>query len=310
MKTGMANRSCAIIAAAVLLLSGSAGCGRKSGQESRCAVAGIPPVAALAQRIAGDRFQVVSILPEGRSPHDSEPDPQAVRTAVLARLFFSCGMPFEERLLREIPPERRVDVSRGTEAVPFDGAEATDPHHHGGSGLHDQGHHHEHHSSSNDPHVWLSVSNLRIMARNLAGAFAAADPENASRFRENLAKLEQELGSLERQIRSELAPYRGRSFFVYHPAFGHFSRMTGLRQVAVETGGRDPDPVHLKELIRKAREEQVKVIFVQPQFNPGTARALANAIGGKVVPLDPLAPDVPENLRNMTKILKGALERK
>ena len=80
--------------------------------------------------------------------------------------------------------------------------------------------------------------------------------------------------------------------------------MTGLRQVAVELDGREATPAHLLEIIDKARRGRVRVIFVQPQFNPGSARALADAVHGEVAELDPLAGDVIANVHKMVEALK------
>ena len=49
----------------------------------------------------------------------------------------------------------------------------------------------------------------------------------------------------------------------------------------IELGGRETTSGRLAEIIKKAREHGVRVVFVQPQFNPASARALGEAIGGK-----------------------------
>ena len=80
---------------------------------------------------------------------------------------------------------------------------------------------------------------------------------------------------------------------------------TALKQTAVELGGREVAPARLAEVIRKAREAKVKTIFVQPQFNPASSKALAEAIGGRVAPLDPLAGDVEKNLLTMADAVRS-----
>ena len=102
---------------------------------------------------------------------------------------------------------------------------------------------------------------------------------------------------------------KGRDLFVFHPAYGYFARQYGLTQVAVETGGRQPSARHLAELIDRARARDVRVIFVQPQFARHSARAVADAIGGAVVPLDPLAEDYLGNLEQMASTVESALQR-
>jgi zinc transport system substrate-binding protein len=51
----------------------------------------------------------------------------------------------------------------------------------------------------------------------------------------------------------------------------------------------------------------VKVIFVQPQFSTKSAEAVARAIGGAVVPLDPTAKDYLANLEIMAEKIGEAL---
>ena len=100
------------------------------------------------------------------------------------------------------------------------------------------------------------------------------------------------------RIAAALEPYRGQRFYVFHPAFGYFADAYGLRQEAVEAGGKVAHArSNFAALIQKAREDGVKIIFVQPQFDQRTAETVAEAIGGRVVPIDPLAKDVLAELR-------------
>lgn len=101
----------------------------------------------------------------------------------------------------------------------------------------------------------------------MADALAAVDPEHASVYRANLKKVSAVLEQLQKDNQQLLAPYRGSTFFVFHPAFGYFAHAYGLHQEAVEVAGKSPTPKQLRALIQKARADKVKVIFVQPQFD-------------------------------------------
>jgi zinc transport system substrate-binding protein len=74
----------------------------------------------------------------------------------------------------------------------------------------------------------------------------------------------------------------------------------------VEVEGKEPSSKHLVALINRARKQGVKVIFVQPQFSTKSAEAIATAIGGTVVALDPLAHDYIRNLEEMAQKIKDA----
>lgn len=301
--------ACAGICAALAL----AGCGDSDSgdavENGRIAVySGLPPIDFLTARVGADRIESHCVLPEGRSPHDYSPGPHDIRGAASSRLFFTTGMNFENALVRPLASgkTRIVDVTQGVHRIPFDGAGCTDPAHH-----HDEpggGHGHEG-DDGLDPHVWLSMENAAVIAANICAALCEADPAHADEYRRNLAALQKELAETDGYVKKELAPWSGREFFVYHPAFGYFARMSGLRQVAVELGGREATPRHLADVIRRARETGVRVVFVQPQFNPTSSRALADALGGEVAGLDPLAHDLTGNVRGMADALKRGFQR-
>ena len=146
------------------------------------------------------------------------------------------------------------------------------------------------------------------MAGSIATALAEADPTNSAAYQQNFKNVSKELTSLEKELKGTLAPFKGQSFFVFHPAFGYFAHAFDLHQEAVEIEGKSPTLRQLHKLIAQAKKEKVKVIFVQPQFDRKNAATIAQAIGGKVAALDPLAENVPENLRDMAEQISRALQ--
>ena len=91
---------------------------------------------------------------------------------------------------------------------------------------------------------------------------------------------------------------------VYHPAFGYFAADYSLHQLAVELSGRESSAAHLIEIIRQARNENIRIIFTQKQFNPAAAGTLAKEIEGAVQELDPLASDIRSNLLTIGQTLQ------
>jgi zinc transport system substrate-binding protein len=94
---------------------------------------------------------------------------------------------------------------------------------------------------------------------------------------------------------------------VYHPSFGYFLDEFGIRQEAVETGGKEPGPRTLNRLIDRAKQEGAAAIFVQAQFPVNAAKTVAAAAGAELVSLDPLSPGWLANIRLMGEALKKAL---
>lgn len=291
-----------LLAAGLLLVIG--GCGKPEAKSRPEIVAGLPPVADLAKRIAGADVSVSSALPPGRSPHDFSPHPAAIRDISGAKVYFYTGMPFEKNIARAVEgsPVKAINVASEIKRIPLEGG-CCDHDHEG----HDHAGHDDHADADElDPHVWLSPANCRIIAGEIARTLEQEMPERASQIRANLAKLDAELDVIDREIKEKLAPYRNRTFFVHHPAFGYYAAAAGLKQQGIELGGRETSPARLAKVIRLAQENKVKTIFVQPQFNPAAAQALAQAIDGEAAELDPLAPDVLGNFRRLTDhIAKG-----
>ena len=95
---------------------------------------------------------------------------------------------------------------------------------------------------------------------------------------------------------------------VYHPAFGYFAREYNLDMLPIEAEGKEPTAAGIAHSIEQAREHNVKVIFASPQFNPQSAEVIAEAIGGRVVFIDPLADGYVTNMRLLLSELVRATE--
>jgi zinc transport system substrate-binding protein len=90
---------------------------------------------------------------------------------------------------------------------------------------------------------------------------------------------------------------------VFHPAWGYFADTYGLQQISIEVEGKEPGPRSLARLINNARAQGVKTVFVDGRISHKHANTVADAIGGRVVTIDPLAEDYEQNLRQVARIL-------
>ncbi|MHB8079551.1 MAG: metal ABC transporter solute-binding protein, Zn/Mn family [Candidatus Krumholzibacteriia bacterium] len=251
----------------------------------------IPPQGYLVREIAGPLARVEVLVGPGQSAETYEPTPRQMAALDNAAVFFRIGVPCERALLPKIarlhPGLPIVDVRAGIRLRPWEG---------------DDGHGHD----EGDPHIWLDPELARIQARTMAATLARLDPAHAADYAAGLARLETELTAAAAEMARLLAPWRGRTFYVFHPAFAYLGAPYGLRQVAVQRGGREPTARQLAALIDQARREGVRTIFIQPQYAPRSARTVAEAIGAQLVPLDDLAPDYPANLRRLAAALAQA----
>ncbi|KAF0189837.1 MAG: hypothetical protein FD168_135 [Desulfobulbaceae bacterium] len=275
----------------------------------------IPPQKWLNDKIGGKLVTTHVLVAKGQDPHSYEPSPRQLTDLSRAQLYFTLDLEFEAqivpRLEKTVPTLRIIDTADAIAKIPMiednhaeelgHGAEKQAAHSPG----HEAGKHQQH--DGLDPHVWLSPLNLKIMAATMAKAMMAADPTNGAAYTENLVALSTVLDELHARISQDLAPYKGASFYVFHPAFGYFAEAYHLHQKAIETGGKSPSPKQLAALMEQAKAAKARVIFVQPQFDAKSAQTVATAIHGEVVPLDSLAEDVPANLEIMAEKIKAAL---
>ncbi|MFO0840338.1 MAG: zinc ABC transporter substrate-binding protein [Phycisphaerae bacterium] len=293
----------------MLLVSAIAGCGQQPA-ESRAdsavirAFVSIPPQAYFVERIGGSRVHVESLVGPGQSPHVFEPTPRQAAELAQARIYFTIGLPFEQRMIEKLCDTFRnlrfVDSGAGVPRRLLESGElcAHDEH---------SEHEHAHSADQSDPHIWMSPRLAKTLATNICDGLSAIDPPGAEEYRANRASLLRDLDDLHAELSAALAPLRGREIFVYHAAFGYFTAEYGLRQVAVEIGGREPTPQQLADLIAHARAAGVRVVFVLPQFSKKSAEALAHEIGAAVVPIDDLSRDYVSNLRDVARKIARAL---
>ena len=268
----------------------------------------IPPQKALVERIGADRVRTQVLVSEGKDAHSFEPSPRQAAQLAKAAIYFSVGLPLEElvvpKLREQDLPVAIVDMAKGVkrraEVCPECG------HDHANEGEANEHHEPEQEHQPHDPHVWLAPDALTVMAKNTAEALIRADPKGEKEYRSRLAALKKELEALDTRVAKRLKPYKGRAFYVFHPAYGYFADAYGLRQESIETQGRQLTPKRLRTLIAQARRDKVAVLFSQPQFDRRQADAVARAIGVKVMLVDPLGPDPLETIDTLSRyLLKG-----
>jgi zinc transport system substrate-binding protein len=223
-------------------------------------------------------------------------------TIAMGKLYFSIGVPFENsflpRLRDNFPGLEIVDTRKGIELIPAHGAAS-------GAGNDSQGHDH----GVFDPHVWLNPRYAKTIALNIRDALVRIDPKHEQVYTQKCDSLFADLDALDRELAGILEPFNGGRFYVFHPAYGYFGEAYGLTQVALEAEGATPGPRQIAGFIDRAKADNVTTLFVQPQFSTQAAETIAEAIGAEVVPLDPLAYDYIENMRDIAHKIAAALEK-
>ncbi|MGP1539437.1 metal ABC transporter solute-binding protein, Zn/Mn family [Bacteroides pyogenes] len=237
------------------------------------------------EAIAGDKFTVVSMVPQGSSPETYDPIPQQLVSLGESKAYLRIGyIGFEQtwmsRLIDNTPHILVFDTSKGIDLIETDERSS-----HASESCDEHGNH----SHAVEPHVWNSAANALILAENTCKALCALDQANEVYYKTRFDSLSHRIQHTDSLIRHRLAiPGAARAFMIYHPALSYFARDYGLQQIAIEENGKEPSPAYLKHLIDEARAKKVNVIFIQPEFDKRNAETIAAQTGAKIIPINPL----------------------
>lgn len=264
----------------VLLVSCNMGKSRKSQDNEKPVIAvTIEPQRYFTEAIAGDKFDVISIVPKGSSPETYDPTPQQLVSLGDSKAYLRIGyIGFEQvwmdRLIDNTPHIQIFDTSKDIDLILGE--------------AHDHGDHQ--HAGGVEPHIWNSTNNALIIARNTYKALCQLDKENEAYYLNRYDSLCQRIMHTDSIIRKTLQqPGTAQSFMIYHPALSYFARDYGLQQISIEEGGKEPSPAHLKDLVDLCRQEDVRIIFIQPEFDRRNAEIIARETGTGIVPINPLS---------------------
>jgi zinc transport system substrate-binding protein len=274
----------------------------------------IPPQKYFVQAIGKDRISATAVVSPAHSPADYEPSPAQMREMATADIYFSVGVPFEtiwlEKFAAVNPAMKIVAMDRGIEKKPINRYEtATASHKHAKHTHGENGHGHDH--CPMDPHIWLSPPLVKIQAGHIADALSAIDPSNREYYRENCTGFLAEIDRLNNELNALFADTgtgTQKKFLVFHPSWGYFADAYNLTQFSIEIEGKAPKAREVKNLIDFARQHQIRVIFVQPQFSEKQADIIAREINGRLVPADPLAENWTDNIRSVALSIKDAVQ--
>lgn len=283
-------------------------------------IASIAPVGYLAKAVGGDKIEVQS-LAKG-DVHSYEPKPNDMKAVAKARIFIAAGLEFEEAWIPRFKASAKNLVVVQSDAkiakLKEEHAEhdeeygqhaAKDDKHSGHSEHEAKDKHEEHdeeHEAHADPHVWLNPMLAITMARNISDALIAMDKANKDFYLKNFQKLMNDLLAFDESAKNELAGLKNRKFVVYHPAWGYFAEHYDLEQISIERNGKEPKIDEMASTVKMIKDENIKVIFADPNRSQKSAQVLASQTGAKVELLDPLGYNLLENLKIAVRAIKDA----
>ncbi|MEQ8599835.1 MAG: metal ABC transporter substrate-binding protein [Devosia sp.] len=236
-------------------------------QERLKAVTTFTILADMAQNVAGDAADVVSITKPGAEIHNYQPTPGDLVGAQDADLVLWNGLNLEQwftQFLDNLPDVPSVVLTEGIEPIGI------------GEGPYE---------GKSNPHAWMSPTDALVYVENIRAAFAEADPANAETYNANAAAYAAEISATVEPIRQALAaiPEEQRWLVTSEGAFSYLARDFGLKELYLWPINADQQgtPRQVRNVIDAVRENDIPVVFSESTISSKPAEQVARETGVK-----------------------------
>lgn len=243
-------------------------------------------LAALAREVGGDKIDVDSIAKGYQDPHFVEPKPSFLLKLQKADLLAVVGLQLEIGWLPPLQTQSRnakiqvggrgyLDMSQYCRILEIPKGQVT----RAMGDVHPLG----------NPHYWLDPDNGRRIAKAFVDKFSEMDSGDGAYFQQRYADFDRRLKDAEKTWDAKMAPYRGRKVITYHRSWPNFCDHFGLEVVdyVEPRPGIPPTPSHTLEVINLMKQQNIKLVLVEPYFDLRTPNSIARASGGEVAVLLP-----------------------
>ncbi len=238
-----------------------------SAQDKMKVVTTFTVLADIAQNVAGQTADVVSITKPGAEIHGYEPTPQDIVRASDADLILWNGMNLErwfEQFLSNLGDIPSVTLTDGIEPISI------------ASGSYE---------GKPNPHAWMGLDNALIYIDNISKAFAQYDPENAEVYASNADAYKAKLRETIEPLRQAVAdiPEDKRWLVTCEGAFSYLARDFGMKELYLWPINADQvgTPQQVRSVIDGVREHDIPVVFCESTVNTSPAKQVARETGAR-----------------------------
>jgi len=227
-------------------------------------------LADMVKHVGGDRVEAENIIPIGAGPEDYQPTPRDAQKIAGADIVFYNGHGLEEwisDLFKSAakPDQPQIAVSEDLQAVDV------------GSEDFKEG----------NPHFWMSAAYGAKYVEKIRDGLIQIDPAGKDTYTMNADAYIKQLMDLNAELKqqAETIPQAECKMVTNHDAFSYFAKEYGFTIVGNILGNPEAElsAGDLAKLATAIREQKVKAIFSESQFNPKVAKTLADEAGVQVV---------------------------
>lgn len=177
------------------------------------------PLGFIASAIADGVTDTQVLLPDGASEHDYSLRPSDVKRLQNADLVVWIGPEMEafmDKSTQSIAEQKKVTIAQldGVKPLLIKGTDDDDDEHaheHANGEKSDGDHHH----GIYNMHLWLSPEIARLSAVAIHDKLLELMPQSRAKLDANLKEFEAKLAATDKQVSNELAPVKGKGYFVF-----------------------------------------------------------------------------------------------
>ncbi len=155
----------------------------------------------------------------------------------------------------------------------------------------DEEHHEEdehHHHYNVNSHIWMSPQNAIVQCENIATELSVLYPQYKEKIENNKSEYITRLQRLDEELKAE--KLKGENIITFHESFDYLASdysFNVLAKVESHEGG-EPSAKGLAELTKLIKENNVTVLFVEPDYKGSAATILSNETGVEICVLNPV----------------------
>ena len=236
--------------------------------------------------VGGDKVSVTLMVPEGSDPHTYEPLPSQLAQVSNAKMYVEIGTPLEfetnymDKIRSTNPDMIVVNASQTIQLIPNSA---------------------ENESNTMDPHVWTDPKNAFIMVNNIYNGLVQVDPADKDYFQKNRDQYIHQLQELDKNTTKLLKGKQKTDILIYHPGFGYYAKDYNLTQVGAMLNDEEPSPQRIAMMVDIAKQNNITVLFNEPQYDPKYMQSIASQVSGQVLTVNDLDEHYIQNMMNVAR---------
>jgi zinc transport system substrate-binding protein len=271
----------------------ASGCGPQTPKQNEkpIVLVSILPQKTFVEKIAGDDFEISILIPHGANPSTYSILPAQMAEISDAGIWFRMGyvgfeLSWADKIIQTNPEMKVVDLSKGLDLIAARKDESTGE------------------LTGVDPHIWLSPTLVKKLVRTIRDELIVLRPDRTEVYNLAYQQYMKEIDEADLQVKQLFKGFEGRKFISFHPSLSYFAREYGIEQFSFQQMGKEPTPSQVANLVNIARADNIKVIYIQSDFDRENARMFVQEIDGEIIQVWPLNPAWSENLIEMGRLIR------